>query len=413
VTDLDGDLPIESISFKQLKLFESIGRLNSVRRASDDCNLSQPAVTQSLAKLEKIIGAQLVKRHASGSYLNAAGDIFFRRVARFSAQFEEALRLFGCEGDPRGVAARLLRSQVRALIAIVEAGAFQAGADSLGLSTATLQRGVRDLELNLRKPLFYRTASGLIALPEAIELGRRLKLCLQEIEWGVRELREAEGDGPAQLVIGAMPLGGNYLLASVLDQYLARDPRTDVVIRNESALEMIKSLRAGDVDFIVGLIPSERHPDLEVVPLARTPFAVVAREDHPLARAGRVTRADLAACEWLVGGPGSRRRACFDRIFGDGPRARAPIATSALPVIRQMLLSSDRLTLMTSYEMRFEGRGLAVVPFGPLDERPMIGVTMRADWLPTRRHATLLGMLRDSLPPLGGDAWEPVSEIMA
>ena len=398
MSDCDGEMTIAAISFKQLKLFESIGRLNSVRRASDDCNLSQPAVTQSLAKLERIIGAALVKRHASGSYLNPAGTIFHRRVARFSAQFEEALRQFGVEGDPRPIVARLLRSQVRALIAIVEVGGFAEGARSLGLSTATLQRGVRDLELNLRKPLFYRTASGLLALPEAIELGRRLKLCLQEIEWGVRELREADGEGPAQLVIGAMPLGGNYLLASVLDGYLARDPRAEVVIRSESAQEMIESLRAGDVDFIVGLVPPDAHPDLESMPLARTPFAVVAREDHPLVRAGRVTRGDLAAYEWLVGGPGSRRRACFDRIFAGGPVPRTPIATSAVPVIRQMLLASDRLTLMTSYEMRFEGRGLAVVPFGPLDERPMIGVTMRANWLPTQRHAMLLDLLRRAMP---------------
>ncbi len=406
MTDLSGEMPIDAISFKHLKLFESIGRLKSVRRASDDCNLSQPAVTQSLAKLEKIIGTPLVKRHASGSYLNAAGEIFHARVARFSVQFEEALRQFGVDAEPRSVAARLLRSQVRALIAIVEAGSFTAAADQLGLSTATLQRGVRDLELNLRKPLFYRTASGLIALPEAIELGRRLKLCLQEIDWGVRELREGDSAGPARLVIGAMPLGGNYLLASVLDQFLAREPRVEVVIRNESAMEMIRTLRTGDVDFIVGLVPPEAEADLESVSLARTPFSVVAREGHPLVRAGRVTRADLAACDWLVGGPGSRRRACFERIFADGPQPRAPIATSAVPVIRQMLLASDRLTLMTSYELRFEGRGLGVVPFGPLDERPMIGVTMRANWLPTRRHALLIDLLRQSVPGLltGTDA---------
>jgi DNA-binding transcriptional LysR family regulator len=266
-----------------------------------------------------------------------------------------------------------------------------------------LQRGVRDLELNMRKPLFYRTASGLIALPEAIELGRRMKLCLQEIEWGVRELREGDSSGPARLVIGAMPLGGNYLLASVLDRFLAREPRAEVVIRNESALEMIRSLRTGDVDFIVGLIPAEAQADLESVPLARTPFSVVAREDHPLVRTGRVTRADLAGCDWLVGGPGSRRRACFDRIFADGPSPCAPIATSAVPVIRQMLLASDRLTLMTSYEMRFEGRGLGVVPFGPLEERPMIGLTMRANWLPTRHHALLIELLQQSMPALSAE----------
>lgn len=396
---------IESISFKQLKLFESIGRLNSVRRASEDCNLSQPAVTQSLAKLEQHVGLQLVERHASGSYLNESGQIFFRRVARFSAQFEEALQVFGVDGGAGGakaVAARLLRSQVRALIAIVEAGSFQQAAMALGLSTATLQRAARDLELNLRKSLFYRTATGLIPSPEAQELGRRLKLCLQEIEWGVHELHEVRGAATAPLVIGAMPLGGNYLLGSVLDAFLAREPQAQVVIRNESAAEMIKSLRAGDVDFIVGLIPAQASPDLESIALARTPFAVVAREGHPLAGADSITLDDLARQDWLVGGPGSNRRACFERLFHGHPQAKASIATSAVPVIRQMLLASDRLTLMTTYELLFEGAGLTTLPIGPLDVQPTIGMTLRADWLPTRRHATLLSMLQARMPPSRG-----------
>ena len=36
-----------SLSFRQLKLFESVGRLNSVRKASEECNLSQPAVLRA------------------------------------------------------------------------------------------------------------------------------------------------------------------------------------------------------------------------------------------------------------------------------------------------------------------------------------------------------------------------------
>jgi len=81
----------KGISFRQLKLFEAVGRLNSVRRGSEECNLSQPAVTQALAKLEAQVGEGLLERRASGSYLTDAGSILHRRVARMFDQIEKAL----------------------------------------------------------------------------------------------------------------------------------------------------------------------------------------------------------------------------------------------------------------------------------------------------------------------------------
>lgn len=385
----------EAISFRQMRLFESIGRLQSVRRASEDCNLSQPAVTQSLSKLEELVGARLVERRASGSYLNSDGEIFHRRVTRFLTQFEAALEAFGVEA--KTVASRLLRSQVRALIAIVECGNIAPAAQVLGLSPATLQRAARDLESNMRKPLFYRTAAGSVPTGEAIELGRRFKLSVQEIEWGIRELGAAHGDQITPISVGAMPLGGNVLLGSVLEDFLARQPRAQIIVRNESAAEMMKSLRAGDVDLVVGLMPAVTNDDLHCEALVRTPFSIVARKGHPLLAQPSVSAADLVQYEWIVGAPGSSRRACFERLFENHAEVRAPVATSALPILKQLLVRSDRLTLMTSYEMMHEGEGLVAIPFGPIDSVPAIGITTRAGWLPTRVHAEFIQLICDRM----------------
>jgi LysR family transcriptional regulator of gallate degradation len=71
---LDSERETISVSLRHLKLFESVARLSSVRRASEECHLSQPAVTQAIAKLEEQIGASLLERGASGSYLNPLGE---------------------------------------------------------------------------------------------------------------------------------------------------------------------------------------------------------------------------------------------------------------------------------------------------------------------------------------------------
>ncbi len=394
--DMDPETRAASLSFRQLKLFESVGRLNSVRRASEECNLSQPAVTQALAKLEQQIGAVLLERRASGSYLNELGEIFHRRTTRLFEQFEQALIALGVPGGAETapvIAKRISRSQARSLIAIVESGSFAQAAQTLELSQASLQRAARDLEGNLKKSIYYRTAAGVMVTPAGVEFGRRIKLATQEIEWGIQEIEAAQGSVASQIAIGAMPFGGSVLLASVLDEFVRANPKVDVKIVNESASEMLKRLRDGEVDFVIGLVQETKGEDLVNEALARTPYTIAARRGHKLAKQGAVTVQDLLRYDWVVGTPGSSRRGCFERLFRGGAAPQTSIATSALAVIRHLLTRSDRLALMTSYELMHES-DLTALPFGPIEPAPAIGVTMRAGWLPTKLHHDFIDLLR-------------------
>lgn len=58
--------------------FESIARLQSLKKASDELGLSQPAVTQSLSKLERSLGVQLCVRSRSTFELTEAGKRLFQ-----------------------------------------------------------------------------------------------------------------------------------------------------------------------------------------------------------------------------------------------------------------------------------------------------------------------------------------------
>jgi LysR family transcriptional regulator of gallate degradation len=388
------------ISFRQLRLFEAIGDFKSVRRASEECSLSQPAVTQALAKLEEQIGVSLVDRRASGSYLNPLGSMFYSRVRRFFEQIDFAVIDLGVASSPvsaRPIVNRLTRSQVRTLVARIETGSFERASEMLGISAASLQRAARDLEGNLNKTLYYRTAAGMLVSPLGIEFGRKMKLALQEIEWGIEELEAAMGGTSRQIVVGAMPFGGSVLLASVLDDFLRMYPKADVRITNDSATEMSNSLRAGDVDFMIGLLPKTAAPDVISEAFAETPYSVVVRRGHPLTRKGKVSLEDLVAYDWVVGMTGSSRRACFDGLFADFKAPPTQVVTCALHVVRHLLARSDRLTLMTSYELVHEDTQLRALPFGPIAPVPSIGITMRANWLPTRMHRDFIDLLRAHL----------------
>lgn len=385
----------EAISLQQLRLFESVGRLNGVRRCSEECNLSQPAVTQALAKLEQLIGTPLLDRHASGSYLTEAGAILHRRVVLMFEQLTSALLELDVPGGRSGaisIAQRLSRSQIRGLFSIIDGKSFATAGQALGLTPASMQRASRDLENNLRKEIYFRSAAGVMVTPAGVEFGRRVKLALQEIDWALNEIKLAQGTGETRIVIGALPFGGSVLLASVLEEFVADHPSVDVQIINEGASEMMKRLRAGEVDLVVGLTQETLGDDLVSQTLAETPYMVVGRRGHPLTTAGKVSTEDLAAFSWIVGTEGSNRRRCFDSLFSGQTPPKASIATCSLPIILNLLVGSNRLTLMTSYELIHENM-LVPVPFKAPLAHPSIGITTRAEWLPTALHRDFITLL--------------------
>ena len=386
-----------SISFRQLRLFAAIGDLQSVRRASEECSLSQPAVTQALAKLEEHIGLDLVDRRASGSYLNEFGAIFHARTKRFFGQIEQAVIEAGAAETSmaaKPIVNRFTRTQMRTLIGTIEHGSFELASQAMGISASSLQRAARDLEGNLHGSLFYRTAAGLLVSPTGIQFGRRMRLALQEIEWGLDEIEAARGGASRQIVIGAMPFGGSVLLASVLDDFLEAHPRADIRIINDSAAEMTKSLRDGDVDLVIGLLPDTEIDEVIGLPMAPTPYSVVVRRGHPLTRKGKIEREDLMTFDWVIGTNGSSRRACFERLFAGCKGPQAQIATCALTVLHHLLKRSDRLTLMTSYELEHGDDALRALPYKAIVPVPSLGIMMRRGWMPTKVHSDFVDIVR-------------------
>ena len=59
--------------FRHLQVLVRLGELNSIRRTADALGLSQPAVTQCLADLERLVEIRLFDRHARGLRVTRAG----------------------------------------------------------------------------------------------------------------------------------------------------------------------------------------------------------------------------------------------------------------------------------------------------------------------------------------------------
>jgi DNA-binding transcriptional LysR family regulator len=243
-----------------------------------------------------------------------------------------------------------------------------------------------------------------MAAPAAVEFARKMKVAQREIDWGVDEVEAAQGNVGGDIVIGALLLAGSEVLASVINELVATYPAANIRILSGNAEDVLRYLRNGDVDVVIGLLRNPGSAELVQEVLAETPYVVVGRHDHPLAGRERVTLDDLADYEWVIGTPGASRRTQFTRMFEGRRRPRSQVATCSLPIIRLLLTQSNRLTLLTSYEVMNEEDALAAVPFGPIEPVPSIGLTMRQNWLPTPLQTSVIDMIKQrivgSLGPL-------------
>lgn len=76
------------------KIFESVARNESISKASEELFISQPAVSQSIKRLEDIMGGELFNRTKFGVRLTTEGKIFYEQIKKGLDHIENAERIF-------------------------------------------------------------------------------------------------------------------------------------------------------------------------------------------------------------------------------------------------------------------------------------------------------------------------------
>lgn len=79
-----------NVTFRQLKVFESVARLLSFTQAAQELHLSQPAVSMQIKQLEDNAGLPLFEQLGKKVYLTEAGREMYHYCRTIAAQLEEA-----------------------------------------------------------------------------------------------------------------------------------------------------------------------------------------------------------------------------------------------------------------------------------------------------------------------------------
>lgn len=389
-------------NLRHLMLFDQVVRRGSVSAAARAAHLSQPAVTQAVARIEAALGARLLHRSYSGLELTGAGRAAAQRVDRALGMLREALGAVRTRSDDAAnedVMRGITSTQLTALIAVVEEGAFARAARRAGRARAAVHRAARQLERSLGTELFEVTSFGVRPTREAEKLALRTRLAFAEIAQAQAEVAAAEGTGSGSTVIGAMPLARSVLVARAVLEFAAARPEHGISILDGPYESMLGALRRGSADVLVGALRDPiPYEDIVQEHLFDDPLAIVAGAQHSLAGRGAPTLAALSRFPWIAPRRDSPLRRHFDALVGrlNVKRTVAPIECNSLVAARSMLLASDRVMLSSEHQIHHElatGQLVALPhPFGTVTRS--IGLTVRRDWRPTQVQAQLVEGLR-------------------
>ena len=384
-----------SRNLRHFRVFLAVVDLRTPTAAAERCNVSQPAITQALAKLEREAGGALFKRTRQGFFLSKRGAVMEARLRRAMNRLDSALS----EVSPRLVVTATF-AQLQSLIAMSEAQSYMLAARVLGLAQPTVHRAVSQLEQEAARSLFERTSFGLVATRPCRDIAQAARLAFAEFDQADADLADFDGREVGSIRIGALPLSRAQVLPEALARFRAARPKHPITVIDGTFKEMLAGMRKGDIDFMIGAL-RDPPPVEDVVqePLFTDHLVVLARPDHALDRKARLTLEELVKHPWAVPRPGTPTREQFDTLFERRGLAmpESIVECGSILLIRELLLKSDLLGCISGQQAQREIRNGTLVELNTGIDWPgrEIGLTYRTGWLPTKAQDTLLAQLRE------------------
>jgi DNA-binding transcriptional LysR family regulator len=370
-------------NLRHLSAVVKIAELGTMKAAAQAVNLTQPAITQALSRIESMLGIPLFERRHDGMVQTPAAEIFVPRVDAALAHIASP---------------HVTMSRFRALLALADTGSYSGAGHVTGLSLPSLHRAVNDLALSLRRPLVERRGKIVLLTEAGVQLARAFRLARVELEAGLAELEALKGHETRRIAIGAMPLSRARVLPAAITRFMRLRPQVRLSIIEGSRAELVEPLRNGVIDMMVGAQRDPLlEPDLVQHLLFRDRLVVIARKGHPLAGKAADARS-LAAYPWVMASAGAPLRVLWEAMFTRAGLAPppVPVESGSVMTIRQLLMDSELLTLVSpdQVSVEIEAGWLVKIADLPDDLDRAIALTTRASWRPTTVQAEFIAELK-------------------
>ena len=240
---------------------------------------------------------------------------------------------------------------MRHVIALAEHGSFARAATALGLSQSALSRSIQSVEHEVGSSLFVRSPHGVELTDSGRVFVTRIRQIAELTDDLDRDMVSERGLQSGHLHVGAGPYPAQSVLANALARFVADYPRIVVRVMMREWDELLRRLRAREIEFFVAEFSTfGSDNDLEVEPLEPHPGFILARHGHPLAGRGPLGIADGFAYPNVSLARIPPRMLepirAAQRRSSEGPAAHRvfpALEFNALDAVRKIVLGSDAL----------------------------------------------------------------------
>lgn len=240
----------------------------------------------------------------------------------------------------------MLLVHIEGFLEVARRGSVSRAAEALYVTQPTLTARLHALERDMGDQLFVRTRHGM----RLTEAGRAFlpyaERAVRALRDGRQAIEDAASGSAGQLVVAAAPAVSTYILPLVLERFVARHPRVEMVVRTGHSEDVLQMVLRDEVQ--LGLGRALKHPDVELRPFYEEELVLVVPPGHPFTARRRVPLVDVAADQLIM----------FDRTSSYFEITQAAFLSAGASVHGKMELDN----IEAAKKMVERGLGVALIP---------------------------------------------------
>src|SRR5437588_9818047 len=185
----------------------------------------------------------------------------------------------------------MLLVHIEGFLEVARFGSVSRTADALYVTQPTLTTRLHALGRELGERMFVRGRQGMRLTDAGRAFHPYAERAVRALRDGRRAIDELGSAAAGQLLLAAAPAVSTYLLPAVLESFVGRHPRVEVVVRTGHSENVLGMVLRDEVQ--LGLGRALQHADVELKPFHEEELALVVAPDHPFAHLSSVAMADL------------------------------------------------------------------------------------------------------------------------
>lgn len=301
---------------------------------------------------------------------------------------------------------RLKLRQLRLIVVVGRHGNIQNAARDLGISQPAATKMIQDLELDFEVKLFERTNRGVMPTVFGEALIRHGKLIFAQVSTAAQELDDLNEGNSGRVVVGTLLAASPSLLPRAIESLLKDRPKVAIKIVEGTNEVLMPALLSGEIDMIVGRLPSYRHREnITQEKFFDERVLAVSGTQHPLAHAVSVTFDQIKPFGWILPPVETTLRRQTDQFFIRQAQYVPPIAIESVSYLanRSLLRAHDLIGLMPAHVAALDIQNgiLAEIDWAPPFGAGPVGVSYRGRQSLSPAGCALLEALHAAAPDVG------------